>query len=153
MPASLKSVLMCKYNNMPVTLKRRLFNRKTGRVKKEKVPALKTQLKTALARIGELEAFIERGKTNMDDLRKVLGLSSYESYNVVFQKIISALEYRKRNEGAQDVFSGIVSNENSKLWYLLRAITGDPTLKNSRDEANHENVRRMDHSPYDKPRF
>jgi hypothetical protein len=69
---------------------------------------------------------------------------------------IQDLDKKVLREG-QEISSTIdhLSSENSKLWYLIRAITGDATLKGEKEGevSNHQEINRMANTPFRKPRF
>lgn len=45
-----------------------------------------------------------------------------------------------------------VKNENARVWYMLRAITGDPTLrKDLNEQVDHQRNDSMRPTPFDKP--
>lgn len=84
---------------------------------------------------------------------------SYESALAQVQELkvkAAQLEERvKGYEGAENISYRMLRDENSRLWYMLRAITGDDTLKGQPEgeEANYQSPTSLRRTPFNSPNF
>lgn len=100
------------------------------------------------------QAELDRREELIDQIKNALKLDKFTTH---FGSIVPALQDLKKQveESRESVrFTretlGSVQKENSRLWYLVRAMSGDETLENERSnfKDDYQSV-----SPFDKPSF
>lgn len=125
--------------------------------KQQRIEELEAINKTLEERVEYYSDIVER------TVRVLRSLYDYEPYrertqinNSDVPAAVQKLKDQVRQEGKQasDRLDAIYQ-ENNKLWYLIRSITGDKTLKGEPDGevANHVETDRLANTPFIKPRF
>lgn len=123
------------------------------------------KIEELLERIKTLESNLDYYKDLMSKTVQVLRSvydTSYQGYRapdinsedvpVVVQKLKDQVRHEGESTG-QEI--NLLLQENNKLWYLIRAITKDETLKGEKggEVSNHQELDRMAHTPFRKPNF
>ena len=83
-----------------------------------------------------------------------------ENLSELIGEVSSMRSSLKKLEEREELGTYMLKGENNKLWYLVRAIAGDNTLKGV-EESNHcshpgitkEGIRPIRTSPFDNPNF
>lgn len=116
---------------------------------------LKAELKKRCAENLELARKLDQVLNTTHEIRTALWGS--HSYKFADKDIVPTIEkmIKAANEstGSRVAVDAALMQENSKLWYLVRSLVKDETLKN--DEANHRDSMYGPgpRSPFEKPQF
>lgn len=127
--------------------------------KQQKINELELELDSERQQRRKLASFI-------DDLSTEANISSdYHNYSSREAKIMAffrdckleVAELRNRvksYEGRVEYRVSFLERENSRLWYLIRAMTNDQTLVGGLNEvANYEDATSLRKTPFTKPNF
>jgi hypothetical protein len=106
-------------------------------MKKQKRPSLRQKLNAAAGQVKTLQMRLDESDKVFQNIRRVLWGSSYYQYNR--DQIIEGIEGLQSDlrqststvdelRSSRDIRSYMLEQENSRLWYMVRSMTGDETL-------------------------
>jgi len=122
-------------------------------MKKKKKQSDKKIIKNLNSDLASKDETISILKNTIASVKRIFWGSG--SYNYADTDIVGEIQelinYRKTHEGSIDRTMSIIEEENMRLWYLIRSITGDKTLNN--EVSNHVDYRDGSLTPFKKPHF
>ena len=92
---------------------------------RQQIENLQLHLESKSNRVGTLESFIR-------DVATALGISVWTENSKILDTVKELWRYRQEYQGTIDITNAHLMEENSKLWHMLRSMTGDETLISSK---------------------